>query len=476
MAVVDGVRDLTKDEAAAFSRMSMVVHVKSRRNKLRSGFMEAKKRLDKIGFSIPPNMIDFQTPLGYCSKAVTVPSKRIRPDGFTLATVTDLKAEIDDILTDNYFAMVERMAIESSLEHSVAFIFATPGDTSLGEPKVIVAARTALEATAEVDARTNRVTAALEVVSANVKALLYLPGRTLLVERVGGVWKVTKEYTYNHKRVTCTPYVWGRSLKRPFGHSRISRPLMGFSENGVRTMLRMETNAEFFSAPQRALLGADGIHFKDEDGKPISPLSILIGSIWGIPDVKDPDTDEMIRPALEQLSQASMQPHSEMMRTIAQQVSSETSIPVSYLGVISDNPASADAIRAAESDLMAVIEGEFDSIGMSRTDLARNVAAVLHDEWTDGMEKDLRGLRARFLDPGTPTIAARADSGSKFATTFPDADPEVAMEMYGMNGSQIQRMLTYKNKLQGTNKLAAMVAAAKAPAVPVAPVVPAAGE
>lgn len=466
MAVERVTRDLSDDEKVVFFRMQTVIHVKSRRNGLRSSLMEAKRRLDKVGFSIPPGMIDFQTPLGWCAKAVNVPAKRIRPDGLTISVKTDLLALIEDTLTDNYFQVVERMAIAAALEHSVAFVFTTPGDMDNGEPQVIVAARTALEATAEVDARTNRVTAALEIVRANVEALLYLPGRVLTVSRVGGVWKVTEEYTYNHKRVLCVPYVWERSLKRAFGHSRITRPLIGFTFSGVRTLLRQEAHAEFFSRPQRSLLGAHEAHFKDTNGNPIDPLSILTGAVWGIPDVRDPETDEMVRAKIEQLSQSSMQPHNEMTRGIASQVSSETGIPLYYLGITTDQPPSADAIRASESEMLAIIESQFPSLGLARTDLARNVAAVIEDAWTPAMEKSLRGLRARFLDPGTPTVAAKADAAQKFATTFPDADPEVAMEMYGMDESQIERMLKYKNRLMGTQKLAAMVEAARASQAP----------
>lgn len=466
MTVVTEVRKLSDDERTDFDRMSKTILNKARRNKLRTGFMEAKKRLDRIGFSIPPNMIDFQTPLGWCAKAVNVPAKRIRPDGFTLTVNSPLMTEIDEILANDYFRMVERMAITSALEHSVSFVFTTPGNAEKDEPAVVVAARTALEATAEVDARTNRVTLALEIVERGKKYMMYMPGRVLWIESTDYGLRVVKDQKFGHNRVLCVPYVWERSLKRPFGHSRITRPMMGFSENGVRTMLRMETNAEFFSAPQRALLGADNIHFTDTDGNAIDPLSILIGAVWGVPDVKNPDTDEMVRAKLEQLSQASMQPHSEMMKTIASQVSSESGIPLYYLGITSDQPPSADAIRASESEMLAIIEAEFPSLGLSRTDLARNVAAVLHNEWTEGMDKGLRSLRARFLDPGTPTVSAKADAAMKFGLTFPDADPEVAMEMYGMDESMIERMMAYKNKLQGTQKLAAMVEAAKAKTAP----------
>jgi hypothetical protein len=446
--------------------MLTVIRRKADRNRLRTSYFDSKKRLDKIGFSIPPHMRDFQVAIGWANKAVKVPARRIRPDGFTLGRSSKLMTDLEEIFGDNYFAAVERMAIEASLRHSVSFVFATPGDVDAGEPDVIVAARTALEATAEIDPRSNRVTMALELVG-RWEALLYLPGETFRVQYIEGEWRVTWRYEGVAGRVTCTPYVWGRALDRPFGYSRISRPLMGYTDMAVRTMLRQEVNAEFYSGPQRALLGAEEEHFRDANGKRISPLDALIGGVWALPATRDEETGDLVKPTLQQLAQATMQPHGDMLRTVGLMVSSETSIPVGYLGIIHDNPSSADAIRANESDLVSVIEGELESIGMSRLDLARNVLAIRHEKWTPGMEKELRGLRAHFRDPGTTSKAAQADAGLKFTQTFPDADPEVAMEVYGLDKAKIQRMNAYRATKEASTKLAALVAAAKSSAAPV---------
>ncbi|QDG90713.1 phage portal protein [Pseudarthrobacter sp. NIBRBAC000502770] len=466
MAVLDVARPLTEDESRSFLAMLRLVRRKRERNQLRTSYHDAKKRLDKIGFSIPPHMQDFAVVLGWPNKAVKVPARRVRPDGFTLPRQSTMLAELEEVFGENYFAAVERMAIEASLQHSVSFVFVTPGDTDAGEPEIIVAARTALEATAEIDTRTNRVTKALELVG-RWEALLYLPGETLRLQYLRSEWMVTAVYTGVKNRVTCTPYVWGRSLERPFGYSRITRPLMGFTDMAVRTMLRQEVNAEFYGAPQRALLGAEEEHFLDATGKRISPLDALIGGVWALPNTRDEETGDLVKPTLQQLTQATFQPHGEMLKSIGLMVSSETSIPVGYLGIIHDNPSSADAIRANESDLVSVVEAELPSIGMSRVDLARNVLAVKHGEWTPAMEAELRGLSAHFMDPGTTSKAAQADAGLKFTQTFPDGDPEVAMEVYGLDKSKIERMNAYRAKKEGANKLAAMVAAARSSANPV---------
>ncbi|CAH0233722.1 hypothetical protein SRABI26_02718 [Arthrobacter sp. Bi26] len=457
-------RLLTDDETKTFFRLLSKVRAKSKRNRLRTQYFEAKKKLDKIGFSIPPHMHDFAAVIGWANKTVRVPARRIRPDGFTLPRESELLSDIEDIFEDNYLAAVERMAIEASLQYSVSFLFVTPGDASLGEPEVIVAARSALEATAEVDERTNRVLRALEIVNKR-KMLLYLPGLTLRIESLESKWFVTAEYDGVPNHVPCTPYIWGRSLDRPFGSSRITRPVMDFTDMAVRTMLRQEGNAEFYSSPQRALMGADEAHFTDAKGNRISPLDALLGGIWALPDTFDEEEGKLVRPDLKQLAQATMQPHTDMLKTIAMMFSGESSIPVGYLGIIQDNPSSADAIRANEADLVSVVEAELPSIGVARLDLARNVLAVKHGEFTPGMASELKGLRAHFADAGTPTRSAQADAGLKFTQAFPwAADSEVALEYYGMNKTQITRLMAARKLQQNGQRLDALVAAAKAPA------------
>lgn len=473
MAVLDSPRPLTAVESKAYGRMLKTIRQKASRNTLRAKYIDDKKRLDKIGFSVPPNMVDFQTPIGWAYKGIVTPASRIRPDGFTLPRSSPLLDKVNEAFEDNYLTSVERMAIESSLHHGVAFIFVTPGDETAGEPQVVTAARTALEATAEVDPRTNRVVCALEMNSQS-EALLYMPGITVKVNRLSREWRVTEEYRGVKNFVPCIPYIWGWSLSRPMGRSRVTRPLMGHIDKGVRTLLRQEVTAEFFSAPQRVLLGAEEEHFHDSQGRRVSPLDALIGGLWALPNTRDEETGDLVKPVLEQLQQASMQPHSEQLRTIGLMVSSELSMPVGYLGIIHDNPSSADAIMASESDMVAMVEYQRDlSYGLAHENLARAILAVSEGEISQGMIQDLRGLKANFANAGTPTRSSRADAALKFKQTFPDGDPEIAMEEYGLTRSQIERMTNYQARQSAGSRLDALVAAAKSSNAPVFSAAPA---
>lgn len=457
--------DLYPAESEALQRMLTTIRARRTSNQLRSDYHDSKKRLDKIGFSVPPSMRDFQISIGWAEKAVTVPAARIRPDGFTSRIGGELVDEINDFAQAESFARKDRFAVRSALQFGCSFAFTTPGPgdpenlqdiTQDNDPRVTV--RSALDATAELDPRTGEVTAALEIVGTH-EHVLYMPGYYIEITKsaTDGKWYATRTRLGVEGLVTCTPYFWGATLQKPFGTSRISAPLMGFIDTGVRTMLRQETTAEFFAAPQRVLLGATPEHFTDEKGNRISPLRALMGGTWALPDTYDEDEDKVRRPELIQLPQASMTPHSDMMRSIAAMVSSETTIPLGYLGVVHDNPSSADAILASESDMVAMIEAELPSIGASRVDLARKIMAVKYRaQNTPLLLKELKNLRSYFADPGTPTRSQRADAALKFTTAFPAADPVVAMEMYGLSRDQIARNSEYMRKASAAQAVSSL--------------------
>ncbi|WP_457835981.1 hypothetical protein, partial [Staphylococcus aureus] len=84
-----------------------------------------------------------------------------------------------------------------------------------------------------------------------------------------------------------------------------------------------------------------------------SEWDVLIGKMLTLSTPENPDDPD---PILNQFPQVSMQPHAELLRFWGTLFSGETGIPVGSLGIIQDNPSSAEAIYAAKEDL--VLEAE----------------------------------------------------------------------------------------------------------------------
>lgn len=443
---------LVGPEATAYQQLRRQIQQAEVGNRLRENLFNARHNLDKIGFSVPDSMREFAAAIGWPEKAVTEPARRIRPGKFTAPSSPTLQDEVNGLFDTPYARLTERMAIDASLRLGPAFMFVTPGDTWAGEPDVVFSARSAREASALVDRRTLRTTAALELVDETTD-LLYLPGQTLVVRR-GRNTEVVQRLRGLPGRVPCVPYVWGRALDRLHGRSRITRPIIDLSGMAVRTLLRGEVTAEHFSNPQRALLGARKEAFTDKDGRVRSGFEIATGSVWGIPEFYDEETGEWRRPALEQLASASQQPHAEHFKMVAQQMASESSIPVNQLGLLLDNPPSAESIRVLESGLVGLVSSELPNYADARRETARLAMLTRYGDPTGALDRDMDRVRASFLNPGTVTPAAAADLAQKFTATHPElAGSDVVMELWGFDESQLERLQDEAAKVRGRNRL-----------------------
>lgn len=392
------VRQVTEAEANLLEEMRSVLIVRRGPNELRDRFVSAKERLNLSGFTIPAGMHELQIPLDWPRKAVEVFAARQMPIGYSTREKTTLLTDIEDVAAESNLDFIERQAIESADMLGCAFVFTSRGDTSLGEPEVVLSARSAMSATAKIDPRTRRVEAALELLGGS-KVNLYLPGVVLTCVRRPGEWVVEEEWATGTSRVLCAPYVHGATLERPLGRSRVSRTVMGASYAATRTLLRQEVSAEFYQAPRSVLLGADSSVFDAP-----SAWSAVTGSVWGLPDVTlDDDVDmpdALRRATLQHIPQMSMQPFSDQYRLQASIMSGASSVPLHYLGVTQDsNPTSAAALQAIENDLVKAVRGQEPSFNVGRRMLALNILAALYGDLDEDRYAELKGLRPRWEDP-----------------------------------------------------------------------------
>lgn len=431
-------RELSDDELKTFNRLRDQLNRLKRRNSLLLRYADSKKTLDQVGFSIPPHMASFQAVLGWPDKTCGVLTRRLRPRLFATVGESSLLEEVNRHFSSADVQLVERMAIESAARHGVSFVFTSAGDTSVGEPEVIHSVCSALTATALQDPRSRRITAALEVVPGGFN--MSLPGRTLVLGRKGNQWGVVSEHLMAPGRVLCTAYVIGGEVDQLFGKSRITRPVMALTDMAVRVMLRQEVSAEFFSSPQRYMLGATEDMFVGPNGEPRTGWESMLGALLAVPD--DEDKYENQRVTVGQFAQMSMQPHSDHLRSVAMMFSGETSIPASYLGILHDNPSSAEAITAHEAELVSIAETEIDWLNASRVSLAQNAIAVLTgSEFNSAAAAEIASFSSSWRDPSTPTRAATADAMSKEVGVLPwMAESDVALEGFGHDGPTIERL------------------------------------
>lgn len=339
-----------------------------------------------------------ETVLGWPAKAVTALEHRLNLIGFVRPGQAERDDGLADIWAANNLAVEAPMTHTASLIHGTAFVTVSAGDVKSGEPEVVVAARSAREATCLWDRRSRRVTAGLTVnpeqdtIPGSVS--LWLPDRVVTcTHTTTGGWRLVRS-PHRLGEVPMVMMAFRPHLEREFGVPRITDTVMGLTDSAARTVLRMEGTAEFFSFPQRYALGVDGQDFDDSFRTYLNRF-LALG--------RDEDGE---LPQLGTFSSSSPQPHIEQLRATAALFSGETSIPLNYLGIVQDNPSSADAIRAAEADLITVAERAQVIYGAAWAKVMRLAQKV-----RDGVPDDgLRYLAAKWKDPATPTKAANAQS------------------------------------------------------------------
>jgi len=392
------------------------------RNILRTTYYLAHYEYKGIAYSIPPSMKSLAKPMvGWPNKAVRALADLSVFEG--IDAPDSLQTQVDELIESNALDVKISQAIVSAYTHGCSFLTLSAGS----DGRTVITPRAADWSSALWDWERNRIGAAMTIRSKDRDGYItgfdaWLPGKVYHCTRNGGAWSAETIPT-GFDRPNVVPLISDQQLYRPFGSSRITRPLMALTDFGLRTLVRMEATAEFYAAPRIWFLGANkGQVSPDTWGSIVSVIN-------GIPAAKNGD-----KPELRQLNQASMQPHSDMLRTIALMVSSETDIPVNDLGITMDNPASAEAMAEAERKLSRTADRQNKRFSNAIKDVMGMALAA-----QGANEADLRQLRPIWAPVKETSDAARADWYQKVAYTNPAfADSDVGLTRAGLTWDEIQ--------------------------------------
>ena len=152
--------------------------------------------------------------------------------------------------------------------HACAFVTVTDGDVQSGESEVLYLARAADMSAAVWDRRRRSLAGFLSIIDTNdlgaTEMVFYTPEWVYSLVKSSAGWRASKRAN-RLDEVQVARLAFEPELNRPFGHSRITRTSMGLTDAGVRTMLRNEVGAEFYSADKYRLFGADVTKFIGDD-------------------------------------------------------------------------------------------------------------------------------------------------------------------------------------------------------------------
>ena len=430
---------LSAEAAAITSALMDVLTDNLEKNQLRRLYFEGKARPKNIGISIPDN-VHLDVSCSWPEKAVTSLANRSNFDGYVGGDSEQAMAVVKRTCLVAKYAR----ALPSELIHGCTFATLTnrnglaqvnfhSAETAAGiydEDADMISAGIAI-----VDGFTDKVGQFVPTV-VNV----YLQDTTWVLTRGQGTWSA-EPHPHSMGRPMIEPLIYRGDTLKPFGYSRITRPVMMLADSYMREMERVEMSAEFYTNPQRwaAGLSQDQLEALVQD-----KWKYVMGSIMGFTD--NPETGDT--PTVGQFSQMSMGPHIDYINSLANQFSGVTSIPVSDLGVVQSTYVSAEAVQTASANLC--IEAEKLNLDNQVHLDAIMAMALAIDGSSDFEEMSQLDFTAHFRDPRKPSLVAQADAMLKAIQAVPKlAATDYALEQLGITQADIIRINADAERAEG---------------------------
>lgn len=365
-------------------------------------FYEMKHIAKDFKISTPPDLERWMGVLGWCAKAVDCLADRL-----SFAEFADDFFDLTGIFNQNNRDVLIDSAILGALISSCDFIYIATGPDGFPTLQVI----DGRHATGIIDPTTNMLKEGYAVLEFDdndmpIVEAYFTPGHTVIYEQGKPPQDVPNVAPYP----LLVPMIHRPDAVRPFGHSRISRACMSIVDSAVRTVKRSEIAAEFYSYPQKYILGMD------ENAEAMDKWKASMSSMLRID--KDEDGDH---PVVGQFTTVSMTPHTEQLRMFAGLFAGETGLTLDDLGFPSQNPSSAEAIKASHDSLRLSARAAQASFGVGLLN-AGYLAACIRDDYPY-LRRQLYETTPKWrpiFEPDAAMMSGIGDAVQKIQTAFPD--------------------------------------------------------
>lgn len=324
-------------------------------------------------------------------------AERLRVTGFHGIDVADEWSRLD---LDQRAGIVHREAL--TLGRAFVLVWAD------GRGQVTATPESAHNVTVQRDPATGEVIAAVKryVSGGRARASLFLPNEVHTFTSKAHVadaaalpatgWEHAETFPNHMGIVPLVPFVNSDRLGDMDGRSCFedALPLVDALN---KTLADLMVGSETYARPRRWATGIELI--EDEDGNVDTPLDFESERFL---------TAEPPEAKFGQLPASDLSSYSSAVQVLTAQIRTVTGLPDHYLGVTSNQPPSADALRATEAGLTARAEAVQASFGRSWEQVARLIHAVKH-----GSDPHATRARVQWADPATRSVAADADATVK---------------------------------------------------------------
>lgn len=364
-------------------------------------YYSMKNYVNDISQSLPQQFRWLRHSLGWCAKTVDSVADRLifrgfKNDNFDMQQIFNMNNP--DIFFDS--------AIISALISSCCFIYISPGEDGFPRLQVI----DGYNATGIIDPITGLLTEGYAVISrdeyGNPDIEAYFMADSTIYSYKGQPDVVVENKAPYPLLV---PIVYKPDAKRPFGRSRITRAEMSIMQSALRTLRRAEVSGEFYSYPQRYLLGlSDDVEIDDKWQAAMTAMLTIS---------RDEDGNT---PTAGQFPQQSMTPYVEQLRMLAALFAGESGLTMDDLGFVSDNPSSSEAIKASHENLRLAAKKAQRTFGSGFLNVGY-LAACVRDEYSYKRQQVYltKPCWEPIFEPDAATISSIGDGAIKVNQAVP---------------------------------------------------------
>ncbi|TGD24356.1 hypothetical protein EGT49_03610 [Companilactobacillus suantsaicola] len=358
----------------------------------------------------------YRSVLGWCAKGVDSLADRL-----VFRDFDNDDFEVNEIFRANNPDVFFDSAVLSALIGSCSFIYISKANYQV-RLQVIEASN----ATGIIDPITNLLTEGYAVLKRDdfgnpISEAYFLPTETRFL--INGVESVVPNPT-NHPLLV--PIIHRPDAVRPFGRSRITRAGMYYQRYAKRTLERADITAEFYSFPQKYVLGTS------QDSEPMDSWKATVSSMLEF--TKDSDGD---KPVVGQFTTSSMTPFTEQLKTAAAGFAGEMGLTMDDLGFVSDNPSSVEAIKASHENLRLAGRKAQRSLGSGFLNVAY-LAACLRDDYSYERKEFVKTVPKwePLFEADANMLSLIGDGAIKLNQAIPGfMDKETIREITGVKGS-----------------------------------------
>lgn len=403
-------------------------------------YYNAENSYVDFGISVPVKMMNSKPGIGWASRAVNTLSDRVVFDGFANDTFR-INELFDEINAKRVLNKAKKDA------HIAGVSFVAISETPNG---VALIPFTASEATGVIDDNTGLLSYGLAVlswtgddalaqssVSEPKDYVVFTPEATTIYKNKK-IDSITKNPT---GRTMLHALTHGATASQPLGRSRITKTVRRIVQEVARVKRRYEIAGEFYSTPQRYVLGTEQDFTQEQKNK----LDSTIGKAWVFS--KDDDGD---KPEIGQLAQMSINQFEDNKKGLARDFCAETALTLRNLGYETANPTSAESLSAMSDDLLLEARASQDEMGEQIKQIAISIRLTLNK--SDKVPEDLENIKAAWRPIFQVDVGAAGDAVYKLIQAMPELAGSVQIyQMLGMGVREAEGLKAIRDKASTNN-------------------------